>query len=418
MSRLITRKSGIIAAAAPALLAAPYIGHLADYHYKANTLTGLIPDLYAGLNVVSRELVGAIPGAFRNSSAERAALNENVTYPIVPLAVGADTTPSMTVPTPPDQTIGTGQLKITKSRHSKFAINGEEKRGLDNGLGYDPIQADQFAQALRVLTNEVESDLCVEASVTGSRAWGTAGTTPFATDLSDTAQLRKLLDDNGAPGTGRYGVINTSAGARMRTLGQLTKANEAGTNLTLRSGELLDLHGISFHESAQIQQFTKGTNNGAASTNNAGYAIGSTLITLASAGTGTIKAGDVITFAGDTNMYVVASGDTDVSGGGTITLALPGLRVAIPASNTVITTVNSHACNFAASQDALHLVARLPALPKEGDLAIDRMTMVDTRSGLVFEVAVYAGFRMVGYFVFLAWGVKTVNPEHLVLLLG
>jgi len=84
----------------------------------------------------------------------------------------------------------------------------------------------------------------------------------------------------------------------------------------------------------------RGTNSGA-TTNAAGYAVGTTVITLALAGTGTIMAGDVITFTGDSNNYVVVSGDNNVADGGTITLATPGLLQAIPAVATTITTVNN-----------------------------------------------------------------------------
>ena len=38
----------------------------------ANTLTNLIPDLYTALDVVSRELVGMIPGVTRDASGDRA----------------------------------------------------------------------------------------------------------------------------------------------------------------------------------------------------------------------------------------------------------------------------------------------------------------------------------------------------------
>lgn len=83
---------------------------------------------------------------------------------------------------------------------------------------------------------------------------------------------------------------------------------------------------------------TKGDATGA-TTDAAGYSIGDTVINLASAGTGAIKDSDVITFNGDTTQYLLESGDTDVSDGGTITLAAPGLVAAIPAATTAITIV-------------------------------------------------------------------------------
>ena len=53
---------------------------------------------------------------------------------------------------------------------------------------------------MRTLVNEVEADLCGLQS-TFSRAYGTAGATPFATagDFTDASQTLKLLKDNGAP---------------------------------------------------------------------------------------------------------------------------------------------------------------------------------------------------------------------------
>jgi hypothetical protein len=75
-----------------------------------------------------------------------------------------------------------------------------------------------------------------------------------------------------------------------------------------------------------------------ATTNAAGYAIGARTITLAAAGTGRILSGDTITFAGDPNRYVVELGTgSDVSSGGMIELAAPGLLTALPASAVAIT---------------------------------------------------------------------------------
>lgn len=407
-------------AVAPSIFPAPAIftsDHPTPWAFD-NTLTGLIPDLYAGLDVVSRELVGFIPAVNRNASVERAAVGQAVKYHVAPAANISNITPAMSPPEPTGQTIGNNSMSITKARAAEFGYVGEEQRGLNNnGPGYLSVQADQFAQALRGLTNEIEADLAAAAAAAACRGTGTGGTTPFASTLGDSAQLRKILDDNGAPASDRNLVISTATGAALRTLAQLTKANEAADTTMLRQGVLLDLHGFAIGESGQAISHTKGT-GASATTDNAGYAVGATVITLASAGTGTIVAGDYVVFAGDTNKYLVVSGDADVSNGGTITLAAPGLRVAIAASTTAITVQNSYTANVGFSRSAVHLAARAPALPQEGDSAADRMMITDPRSGLSFEVAIYRGYRKVRFEVALAWGVGVSKPEHVGMLFG
>lgn len=382
----------------------------------ANGLTGLIPDLYQGLDVVSRELVGIIPAVTRNTSAERAAVGEKVTFPLSQPMAASNVVPAMVVPEPTDRTVDTDGIYITKSRAVDFGWVGEEVKGLSNGIGAQSLQADWFAQGLRTLTNEIEADLFVEASLNASRAWGTAGSTPFATNVGETAQMRKILDDNGAPLSDRSMIIDTSAGAALRTLSNLTRVNEAGTTMTLRDGELLNLNGFSIKESAAVTSRAIGT-AASATTNTTGYAVGSTSITLAATGTGTILAGDIITFAGDANKYVVKTGTGAVSGA-TIVLHSPGLRVAIPTSATAITVVARATRNIAFPRHAMHLVARAPALPPEGDSAYDRFLLTDPRSGMVFEVSLYKGYRKIRAEVAAAWGVKATKPAHIGQLLG
>lgn len=384
----------------------------------ANTLNTLIPALYSALDVVSRELVGFIPAVGRDSTFERAAVGQSVLSFVAPASTASDITPAVNAPNDGDQTIGNVSLQITKARAVPVRWNGEEQRGLNNnGAGYNLILRDQFAQAMRTLTNEVENDLGA-LYIAASRSYGTGGTVPFATagDYTDASNVLKVLLDNGAPTSDLQMVINTAAGANMRGK-QGGKVNEAGTDSILRQGVLLDIHGFAIRESAGVKQHTKGT-AASATTNNAGYAVGATVITLASAGTGTIVAGDTLVLTGDTNQYVVVSGDTDVSNGGTVTIAAPGLRQAIPTSATNITVSATGARNMAFNRGAIMLATRAPAIPAEGDMATDSMIITDPKSGLSFEVRVYAQYRQIRYEIALAWGCKVVKPEHLALLLG
>ncbi len=376
------------------------------------TLTDLIPDLYAALDVVSRELVGFIPAVTLNATDGRAAVDEIVRVPIVPAANVVDITPAMVVPEPTGQVIGNVGITITKARAAEFGWVGEQQKGLNNGPGYLTIRAGMMAQAMRSLTNEIETDIASLYKKT-SRAFGTAGTTPFATNLDATAEVRKILSDNGSPLGDLQLVIDSTAGAKMRILSQLTKVNEAGTDSMLRQGVLLDIHDFEIRESAKAANVTKGTGTSYTS-DTAGYAIGDTVITLIT-GSGTVLAGDPVTFAGDLNKYVVEVG---VAAPGAITLAAPGLIEPIAASAVAMTIGADFTANMGFSRSALHLVARAPALPEEGDMAIDRMLIQDDRSGLTFEVAVYPGYRKVRYEIAIAWGFENIKPEHTAILLG
>lgn len=405
-------KAMLTAGVAPAILHFPVAA--------ANTLTALIPDIYAAMDVVSREMVGFIPSVGRATSVERAAVGQPVRIPTSTVQTAVDIAPSMQVPQPPDNAFSNSSMAITKARAVPFGFTGEEQVALNNGgPGYLSARGMIIAEALRTITNEIERDLSVEAANNASRSIGTSGTYPFQSDdLSPIAQLRRVLNENGAPLTGRSLVLDSIAASNLITVKNLSRVNEAGTQMTLRQGELLDVYNFSIHETGQGVSHVKGTASGA-TTNASGYGVGATVITLAAAGTGTITQGDVITFAGDTNQYVVASGDTSVADGGTITLAGAGLRVAIPAGATAITVTGTYAAaGVAFTQDALWLAARPPATPAEGDLAVDKLLITDPRSGMTYEFAIYLGYMMVRFEVRLAWGVKATKPRHIALLKG
>lgn len=378
----------------------------------ANTLTNLIPDLYNSLDIVSRELVGLIPAVTTDMTFERAAVGQNVRSPVAPVSAATDITPGVIPPDDGDQAIGNVNMTITKAKRVPVRWNGEQQRGVDNnGPGRSALMVNQFAQAMRTLTNLVEVDLAA-LYVSASRAYGTAGTTPFGTagDFTDASNVLKILKDNGAPVGDAQLVIDTVAGAKM--LGLQSRYDVAGDTIMQNQGILIEKAGLKLRESAQINTPAIGT-GASYTTNTAGYAVGATAITVIT-GTGTVLAGDLVTFAGDTNKYVVAS----ALSGGVVTLAAPGLRQAIPTSATAMTVVGKATRNMCFARTAIALATRAPAVPTEGDLAVDATIITDPRSGLSFEVRQYMQYRQVQYEVGLAWGVAAVKPEHMALLLG
>lgn len=378
----------------------------------ANTYTNLLSDVYAATDVVSRELLGFIPAVQRSSSAERCQLNANaIRSGVAPVNTAAgDVTPAMSLPAAADQTIGNTALTITKSRFAPFSWSGEDQAGINSGAGYLTTRQDQIAQAMRALVNECEADVAAAARKAASRAYGTAGTTPFATNFAESAQVNKILLDNGAPLSDKSLILNTTAGVNLRTLlNNPLAANSSLANDLTRQGVLIDVNGFAHRESAQLGIVTKGT--GTSYVLNGAHAVGATSIVLKT-GSGTVLAGDVLTIGN--HMYVVKTG---IAAPGTAIINAPGLLEAGSDGGTV-TIGNNFTPSVGFTRNAIELATRLPALPEEGDMAIMRETITDPRSGLVFELAVYPGYRMVVYQVMLAWGVLARKPEHIALMLG
>lgn len=389
----------------------------------ANTLTNLIPTLYEALSVVSREMVGFIPAVTRDANVTRAAVGQTVRSPIAAVAAAQDITPAVTAPNAGDSTPTFVDVTMTKARAVPIRWNGEEQRAMgtgDTAQGRN-IMRDQFAEGMRKLVNEMEVDLAVVAKTNSSRAYGTAGTTPFATagDLSDIAQLRKILEDNGAPTSDLQFVMNSAAMANLRgKQSVLFKVNEAGSSDMLRDGMTDRLQGFALRNSAGVTLHTKGTATGALINNASGEAVGETTLALdtITAGVTGILAGDVVTFAADTaNKYVVNTGLNAASGN--IVIGKPGALILLP-DNNAMTIGNNYTGNFGFSRQALLLAQRLPALPEGGDMADDRTTITDPISGLTFEVAVYRQYRQVYYEIAAVWGVAAPNGAHLATLLG
>ena len=379
----------------------------------ANVLNNLAADIYKAADVVGRELVGFIPSSTINGDATtRAAKGDTIraAFTRTP-SVNTSFAPSMTIPEGTDQTVDNKTMTLDNYASVQIPWTGEDIKHVNNGSGFETIYGDQIKQAMRAICNNIESTVATAAYKGASRAIGSAGTTPFASNFDTVAQVRQILVDNGCPTDNAITlVLNSAAGTKLRNLATLQKVNESGGSDLLRQGTLLDLQGLMIKESAQVASHTKGS--GTSYQLSAAGSVGDTTINV-DTGSGTLLAGDCITIAGTTDIYVA---NTALSGG-VFTIGSPGLRFA-EADNDAITIGNSYTANVAFHQTSIELGIRPPALPAGGDAAVDIMTVQDPYSGLVFEIAVYKGYMKTMIEVRALFGVKVWKPNHVALLLG
>jgi hypothetical protein len=373
----------------------------------ANTLTALAPVLFSAAQEVSNEPFGVVSSINMSFDDKQVAKGDTVTVPIAPTRSASDFTPAATSTAGTDATATSVAVQITKSRKVDWNLTGEQLRSLDNGADSAEWVRQLVAQGMRTLRNEAEVDACVAIKQGASRAVGTAGTTPFASTLDLMVDARKVLADNGAPLSDLQMVMNTSAGANLRKLGVLQNVYQAGSDDERRTGNLQRQFGFQLRESAGIATHTIGT--GASYLLNGALAVGSTSI-IVDTGSGTILAGDIVTFAGTSDKYVVNTALT----GGTFVIGRPGSR-AVEADNDAVTVGGAYTPNMAFERNAIVGIMRPPVMPAN---PLHQVQLISDGMGMTYMLVQIAQYGMTTWELHLAWGFKVVQSEHVALILG
>ena len=383
------------------------------------TLSGLTEIIYRSRDIVAAEPVGFSTSVLVNANgSERVSLNGSVkSIRTAEPTLNTSYTPAMTIPAADDVTVTVESVSLGQVANVRVPLTGDALLQLANCSSKEDYTNNILAQSFRKIRNTIEAHLGTVVKNGASRAVGTAGTTPFASNHNVINSARQILKDNGCPvedGSVSL-VIDTAAGTNFRNLSNLYKVNEAGTADLLRRGVLLDISGIMIKESAGVASHTKGTGT-SYQTNSAGLVTGSTTIPL-DTGSGTVVAGDVVTFAsgaGSGRNYVVKTG---IASAGDAVLNLPGLRGAIP-DNNALTIGNNYTGNVMFHRAAVELIIRPPAMPDGGDAASESMVVFDPVSGLVFDVRLYKGYGMNMLDITTMYQAMVWKPEFVATVLG
>lgn len=386
----------------------------------ANVLTNLTPVFFRAMQIVPRELAGgirAVTSSFADANGnQKASLGTTVKVPLVGALSIETYTPAQTTTVGSSNTPTAASVSLDYNEMATFHLTGEEELQLMNGNDYLTKHVQNSAeQAIRCVINRIEAAVCTALSVGASRAVGTAGSTPFATDLTVLNALNKILTDNGMPMTDRSLVVNTSAGTNLRdrlTLAAATAGSAADE--VLRNGWITRLGGFAIAESAQVKTHTCGTGT-AYQLNGALATVGTTSITSDN-GSGTILAGDAINFTTTDpgRKYIVKTALTS----NVTVLGKPGTMIALPDDEpfTIENPSGTFVSNFACHRGAAALAIRAPQIPASP--LIEQTMVTDAVTGLSLLFCRIVGDGLTTYRVHALYGAAVVNPEAVAILIG
>jgi len=380
------------------------------------TMTSILPVLYSAAADVAKEPVGFLNAISMDFDDKAVALNNTVTVPWSTPNTVADYTPAAYAALGTATTANGRTLTLSNSKVDSWSVSGEQEQSLLNGGNGQEWMRQRMAQGMRVVRNSAESTAASVVYKAASRAVGTAGTTPFASDLSAITAAKKILIDNGAPLNDLQCVTNSDAYVNILNLGIVNQAQMAGSDQERRTGVLGQQFGFQMRISAQIAQHTKGAGTGYDITSD-GAAVSATTLPLEGGTVNTtgFKAGDIITKAGgttDTNKYVVTTGLTATSGD--LVIGYPGLRV-VGVDADELTIGDSYTPTSLFVRSAIVGVIRVPYIPQS---AIIQTSTITDEFGMPYLFVRAIGDGIVTYRIHQVNGFLCVNPEMNVTILG
>ena len=383
----------------------------------ATTITALAPTLFSAAQVVSGEPAGVLDAINTTWDDKGVAKGDNVLVPYAPVQATDDFAASNVLPAGDTNVAAAVTVNITQSKKTKpMVLTGEQIRSLENGGNYQEWTRQWAEQAMRSLRNLAEADAAEYIKQGASRAVGTAGTTPFASDLDLIVDVKRILRDNGAPFADPQLVIDSAAAANLQKLGIYQQAYAAGSDEERRSGLYKPQFGFQLRDSAGIIQHVKGTLTSTTSDTGTTAPVGTLAINCDTntSDTNTVKAGDIITWAGDSNKYVIGTAIASAADEMDIVLNRPGLRTAL-ADSTLGTLGASYTPSLAFERSAVVGIMRPPLMPANPSI---QQMLVSDRFGHTYLMVQIAQYGQIVWEMHLAYGFKVVQPEHVALILG
>lgn len=271
----------------------------------------------------------------------------------------------------------------------------------------------QMEEDLRSLINDLDLKMIQELYQKAYNVAGTAGTTPFASDLAAFKGARVHLNESAAPQMSRYVLLNPDAEGNALVLGQFLKADERGDQGGIINGQIGRKLGSDWFMDQNIPTHTTGAAgtplvNGASQT-------GTTLIV--DGFTTKPSVGDKYTVAGDTQEYTVLASTT--LSGTESTLTISPAIVTAAADNAALTFVASYVPNLHFHRDALAFASRvLERSRREVPGAAVFRSIVDPISGLVVRLEISRQWRQTTVAWDILAGYTTVYPQLAAVILG
>jgi len=398
----------------------------------ANTLTNILPKILArGLMSLRTR---CIMPRLVNSDYGTEAAKKGTTIDIpVPVAVGTTAvSPSNTLASPVALIPGLVQVALDQwYQNNPIGLSDKELCEIDANEHFLPMQLEEAIKALATVVNQ---HIIGKYKGNSRGVYGVAGdnygTDPFgsAQGVSGATLARKVLNQQLCPKTDRRGVVDFACEANMLDLSAFSDAEKIMSAVVKMEGEIGRKYAIDWVADDDVPTHTAGT-LGAVGTALATGTAGEATVSITNSGASgeTLLLGDIITFAGDSQTYVVIAGSTGDYSNGVYTFSsdpdtvVVGIHPVLQTSpsGAAVTKGASHVVNMAFHRDAFAFATR-PLLDVSQDYSLGSrmLSMQDPVTGLILRLEVSRQHKQTVWEYDILWGADLIRPEFATRIIG
>jgi len=333
-------------------------------------------------------------GSTVNVAVPSAITTRTVTADVVPPAVTAVTPTSVAI-------------TLDQWKEAPFAMSDQAISQVQRGI--IPMQ---MSEAVKSLANTVDDYLwsLIDTTAGVYGYTGTAGTTPFASNVSQYLDARAIANNQLMPMDNRFVILDADAEANALQLSAFLDASAAGTKETIVEGEIGYKLGARWLMSQNVATHTETNSPSSWLVNDASVAVGDTTLTV-DGGSGAPVEGDIFVVAGSTQTYQVSSATSTV-----ITMT-PSIQYAY-ADNAALTFKGSYVENLLLHRDLIGF-AMAPLMETEqfegGSMSA---TAVDEDSGLALRLEITRQYKQYQWAFDALYGGAVIRPELGVIIAG
>lgn len=381
-------------------------------------LASVAPKLLAQGLMALRQLAVMPALVNRQYEALAGAKGSSIDVPIPSGITAQVVTAANTAPTTADITPLAVNIPLDQWYEAPFYLTDKDMLVAMNGT--IPMQA---SEAIKAIANNVDAYIFGLANGIYGYA-GTAGTTPFASDISAFKDARVALNKQLAPPRDRRVVLDPLAEGNAVTVHNFLQAEQRGDQGGILEGSIGHKMGADWYMDQNVPTHTAGTPGGVPvciAGNTAGQVTAGTTaqngvtsvgyVNLSGVTSGGIyNAGDIVTFGTvDLQTYAVISTVT-APASGSITLSIaPALKLS-PATSAAVTLKASHVMNLHFHRDAFAFATR-PLIDSAEGLGNIITSAVDPVSGLALRLEISREHKRTRYSYDILYGGALVRPE-------